>query len=463
MRIFLSTLAAMAAFNVMAVPAKYEITGVNNHGDFSVVVSFDDEDPGLQILSHDEYFIPAGAITVVSAGQEKTFHGLTVRLNTNQAWTWLEFNSSNGPDYFQLWTGSNDGALMNAAPTSVIPTSVVLEGVNYHSNDWLLTGAMEPYVQQVFTASIEGATLPPVTATSTFTLEGTTLQGQDALIEVAYDPATPSMVVSNTGYSTLYEMPEATITTSSNGQVFVMQGAIVEINKEHETFYINSIDQMAGYVHIHGHAKELDDMLLENNGEAQTNVEVASVNVAQHTPPYFFLGGELYSLPHYAVKPSLRLETGSGCSVSDELTYVFTGTNEYGNFHATIRFDVADLIDISNDNPRFKYEIPTATIEVIRGPQILNQTGVRMDFRTMPYGGGSVTFEEISDPSGYVNQFSVDAYFYNAVGFDPLNTEDENAFGDVFYNIYSNDAMWFERAFLPGGVLEKQLSQTFCQ
>lgn len=463
MRTFLSIVAAMTTFNVMAAPAKYEITGVNNHGDFSVVVNFDDEDPGLQVLSHDEYFIPAGAITVASAGQEKTFHGLTVRLNTNQAWTWLEFNSSNGADYFQLSTGSNDIALMNATPTSVIPTNVVLEGVIYNSNDWLFTGTMEPHVPQVFTASVEGDTLPPITATSTLTLEGTTIQGDNARIEVAYDPATPSMVVSNTGYSTLYEIPEATITTNSNGQVFVMQGAIVEINKDHETFYINSIDQMAGNVHIHGHAEELDDMLLENNGEAHTIVEMANVNVAQHTPPYFYLGGDFYSLPHQDVQPSLRLATGAGCSVSDELTYVLTGTNEYGNFHATIRFNAASLIDISNDNPRFKYEIPTATIEVIRGPQILNQTGVRMDFRTMPHGGSSVSFEEISDPNGYVNQFSVDAYFYNAVGFDPLNSEDENAFGDVFYNIYSNDAMWFERAFLSGGVLEKQASQTSCQ
>ena len=76
-------LCSLLAWPAMAEQVEYEIVGENSHGEVKIVVSFDDEDPGLLETSENAFSIPSGALTVSVSGNEYTYLWLLLATKPN--------------------------------------------------------------------------------------------------------------------------------------------------------------------------------------------------------------------------------------------------------------------------------------------------------------------------------------------------------------------------------------------
>lgn len=155
--------------------------------------------------------------------------------------------------------------------------------------------------------------------------------------------------------------------------------------------------------------------------------------------------------------------TGSGCQVTNQIQYQIFGNNINGEFTATFTFDQVDMIDTSESNPRFDFEIPSASVHVINGPYLFESVGVRFNLQEFGPGAAALSIETIQDPYDIINQFDIDAFVYYQAHLDPTDENDDVAGADTVFDVYANSIGWYDRSFLTGSTVTKTVVPATCE
>lgn len=458
-------LGALVAFQLAAEPVIYEFNGGGPNGDVDIAVTFDLDDPSIQTFSEMHYSIPNGSVEISYGDSSYSYDGIELQFYGGYEWSSIEVRHYSEQDYFHLMAGAQDVALLNAVPTNFNPVSTGLENGNIYSDEPDLNNPFYPHLPLTFTASYAAQdpeqTPGPDPVTSSLVLSGVNSYEESIEIHVVYEPQTEGNAIIENGGTVEYILPEAAVTASKNGLSMTLNGVVVSLNDSSDTFSLYS-ETENGYIDVYGYAAALDGMDLLSPAEVDSVINHAQINASQFGSPYFYIQDGLYSQPHLSEAPTISLVTGSGCQVTDQVSYEFWGRNVYGEFTATVTFDQVDMVDTSNLNPRFNYEIPNASVHVINGPYSFESVGVRFNFQEFGAGAAALSIETIQDPNDVINQFDIDTFAHYQTHLDPTDENDDMTGADTFFNVYANSIGWYDRSFLSGSTVTKTVVPSTC-
>lgn len=464
MKKIFTMLGALVAFQLAAEPVTYEFNGSGPDGDVDIAVTFDLDDPSLQTISEMHYSIPNGSVEISYGDSSNSYDGIELQFYGGNEWSSIEVSHYSEQDYFHLMSGAQSEGLLNAVPTNFTPVSIDLDNANVYSSDPGLYNPFYPHLPLTFTAGYSEQTPgpTPVPVTSTLVLSGVNTYEETIEIQVVYEPQTDGNTTIDNGGTVEYNLPGAEVTASKNGLSMTLDGVVVSLNDTTDSFTLYS-ESANGYIDVHGYAETLDGMDLLSPAEIESVINNAQINASQFGAPYFYIQDGLYNHPHLSEAPTISLVTGSGCQVTNQIQYQIFGNNINGEFTATFTFDQVDMIDTSESNPRFDFEIPSASVHVINGPYLFESVGVRFNLQEFGPGAAALSIETIQDPYDIINQFDIDAFVYYQAHLDPTDENDDVAGADTVFDVYANSIGWYDRSFLTGSTVTKTVVPATCE
>ena len=460
-------LCSLLAWPAMAEQVEYEIVGENSHGEVKIVVSFDDEDPGLLETSENAFSIPSGALTVSVSGNEYTYSSVSMNFFRGADYTGFTINAGDGPDYFEFHSGVNGYSLLNSVPTEFSPGEYVLSGSYIVTSNYIpeLYEGLYPHIDPTLSASyVDDAQAPESPSVLTFTGEGS--NGQPVELSIHFDPDSPDFVTTEQSWGVvMYDMPSATVVVSDNGFEFELTGASLEISESWGNFFLTSNDNAVGNIDFYGQATDLTMFDLASSTPVQSVVTDATLQANQHVSPYFHINQTFADLPHLSSAPTLSLDinSGSSCSTGDQVEYTVNSYNEFGPLSVVVSYPQADLVDISDGATQYAFEADTAVIDIVNGPLLMTLDGVRLAFRPMEPAGNALSIETMQSVDSQLEQFRLDVSNVMSPEFAPGDSGSAAPVTvDALYSIFSNSSYWFEAGKLFGASVSKNVVPVQC-
>lgn len=470
MKILLKGLLATLAFNVVAEPIEYVITGETSTGETIIKVNFDNQDPALVESSPNSFAVPNGSATVTVNGNSYEFSNLNLHFVQGADWTGFTLQAqANDGASFEFNSGSHGYSLLNAVPSSFSAVDVELDG------GWMYTGSPEPELSTSFLPHV------PISFSSkyiddsgaddnasTLTLKGRSeTNGEPVEVSIAFDASSPNFAVTSQYGATTYDMPDAEINVIKNDFSFSLTGVSLTIYEAWGDFYITAYDGASGDIVIQGQAQDITDMDLTESHVVESVVDNVQITANQYTAPYFYINETIRNLPHLSEPPTLTLAAGSDeiCNVNEKIEYSISTQNQFGPLNVTLTYAEDELIEIREQTSRYQYSSSNAVVEIINGPVLMTTVGAYLNYRPitpMAQDDGALSFETMQKAGDFLEQFRFDAIQSMGLHFAPDNKNVANANFDAVYSLLSTELHWFESGKLYGASVDKKLTPTSC-